>query len=44
MATDALDCSLLKISRIERGHVGDSKFVTAYRTWLNEQTTAQMAA
>ena len=43
-AADALDCSLLKISRIERGHVGDSKFVTKYRTWLNEQTTAQMAA
>ena len=50
-AADALDCSLLtahcsllKISRIERGHVGDSKFVTTYRTWLNEQTPAQMAA
>lgn len=42
-AADALDCSLLKISRIERGHVGDSKLVTTYRTWLNEQTTAQMA-
>ena len=43
-AADALDCSLLKISRIERGHVGDSKFVTTYRTWPNAQTTAQMAA
>ena len=43
-AADALAYSLLKISRIERGHVGDNKFVITYRTWLNEQTTAQMAA
>ena len=43
-AADALYCSLLKIYRIERGHVGDSKFVSTYRTWLNEQTTAQLAA
>ena len=31
-AADALDCSLLKISRIERGHIGDSKFLTKYHT------------
>ena len=43
-AADALDCSLLKISRIERGHVNDSKFLTKYRTWLKQQTPAQIAA
>lgn len=43
-AADALDCSLLKISRIERGHVSDSKFFAKYRTWLNERTSAQIAA
>ena len=43
-AADALGCSLLKISRIERGHVNDSKFLTTYRTWLKQQTPAQIAA
>jgi len=41
---DALNCSLLKSSRIERGHVNDSKFLTKYRTWLKQQTPAQIAA
>ncbi|WP_233201711.1 hypothetical protein [Cryobacterium sp. Y11] len=40
----ALNCSLLKISRIERGHVNDSKFLTKYRTWFKQQTPSQIAA
>lgn len=41
---DALDCSPLTISRLERGHVNDTKFLTRYRHWLTEQTPAQNAA
>ena len=32
---DALGCSPLKISRLERGHINDIKFLHEYRTWLN---------
>ncbi|HEY5223987.1 MAG TPA: IS110 family transposase [Microbacteriaceae bacterium] len=41
---EALDCSLGKISRIERGHVRDTRFLDQYRTWLTTQQQPQIAA
>lgn len=35
---DALGCGIAKISRIERGHIRDTRFLHEYRAWL---TTAQ---
>lgn len=41
---DALDCSLRKISRIERGHIRNTRFLDQYRAWLTQQQQHQIAA
>ena len=41
---DALGCSPLKISRLERGHINDIKFLHEYRTWLNTQQALTITA
>lgn len=41
---DALNCSPLKISRLERGHVNDTKFLHEYRDWLTAEQHPKTAA
>lgn len=41
---DALDCSLGKISLIERGTIRDTRFLNHYRDWLTDQQQPQIAA
>lgn len=40
----ALDCSIAKISHIERGHIRDTRFLHEYRAWLTLHEPAQTAA
>ena len=38
----ALDCSIAKISRLERGHISNLRFLHQYRDWLtNPETPTQ---
>lgn len=41
---DALGCGIAKISRIERGHIRDTRFLHEYRAWLSNHQPAQTAA
>lgn len=43
-AANALGCSPLKLSRLERGHINDVKFLHEYRTWLAEEQPLKTAA
>lgn len=43
-AADALGCGIAKISRIEHGHIRDTRFLHEYRTWLNGYQPVQIAA
>lgn len=37
---DALGCGIAKISRIEHGHIRDTRFLHEYRAWLTTQNAA----
>ncbi len=41
---NALECSIAKISRIERGHIRDTRFLHEYRDWLATQQPLETAA
>lgn len=43
-AADALGCSPLKLSRLERGHITDIKFLHEYRAWLTDEQPLKIAA
>lgn len=40
---DALECSPLKISRLERGHITDIAFLREYRAWLRDHQPLKSA-
>ena len=40
----ALDCSVAKLSRLERGHISNLKFLHQYRDWLANQKPCPRAA
>jgi transposase len=39
----ALDCSIAKVSRLERGHIANINFLHQYREWLTGQKLCQAA-
>ena len=41
---NALGCGIAKISRIERGHIRDTRFLHDYRDWLISQQSLRTAA
>ena len=41
---DALGCGIAKISRIEHGHIRDTRFLHEYRTWLTQRQPTRNAA
>ena len=43
-AAHTLGCSPIKISRLERGHITDIKFLHQYRAWLTEKQHLKTAA
>lgn len=41
---NAFGCGIAKISRIERGHIRDTRFLHEYRDWLTSQQPLRTAA